>query len=433
MTAFNEHCTQCHDAQKALSKSKSLDGWRSTVRRMADKDGAEIPPNVHEAIATYLASLTTTASSGSASNSSGDASSTSFSATISPLWLGGGSHDLQRPGFFPNVWVGAAWQGSGPISGRVTSCITCHNEIVSRLELVEAVGRFDVNKWLRSRCGGTDDPIVRTSIEAGRFVVPFGAYYQQVNPGVDRTVTRPLIYNMGQRLTTVGFPVLPMPYADEGANVNTKLKLSEHWNATLDAYVVNGLAGNNGIDFVFLSRDYTDNNRTPSTGGRVTIGNENFRIGGSVTGGQYNSDFGIGPNNLPLRYSIYGADVSYRYEDIFRFQAEYARRDTNMFFDFPDFVRLTDNVSGCYVEGEVLLRRDWKVSFIARYDMLLSTTPNAPSSGLPPTKQDVRIFTYGLNWTLPGGSLLMIGDDHWFQQAPNHDVDVVGVRWATTF
>src|SRR5262249_9752076 len=56
-TAFNTYCTTCHGAEKALQASKTLAAWRSTVQRMAAKDGANIPDSSHEAIATYLASL----------------------------------------------------------------------------------------------------------------------------------------------------------------------------------------------------------------------------------------------------------------------------------------------------------------------------------------------------------------------------------------
>jgi hypothetical protein len=85
------------------------------------------------------------------------------------------------------------------------------------------------------------------------------------------------------------------------------------------------------------------------------------------------------------------------------------------------------------VEGEVLLNRCWHLSFVSRYDMQVTRTPQAPISGLPPSVIDVRIFTFGLNWNVGTASLLMVGDDHWFLPSTFHDVDVVGVRWATTF
>ena len=90
-------------------------------------------------------------------------------------------------------------------------------------------------------------------------------------------------------------------------------------------------------------------------------------------------------------------------------------------------------MGGCYVESEVLLNRCWHLSFVTRYDMQVSRTPQAPASGLPQSVIDQRIITVGLNWNVGAASLLMIGDDHWFLPSTFHDVDVVGVRWATTF
>jgi hypothetical protein len=38
-----------------------------------------------------------------------------------------------------------------------------------------------------------------------------------------------------------------------------------------------------------------------------------------------------------------------------------------------------------------------------------------------------------LNWTLPGGSLLMVNHEHWFLPGNFRDIDVLGVRWAAAF
>jgi hypothetical protein len=40
-------------------------------------------------------------------------------------------------------------------------------------------------------------------------------------------------------------------------------------------------------------------------------------------------------------------------------------------------------------------------------------------------------FTWGLNWTLPGGSLLMLNHERWMPQAGD-DVDVLGLRWTVS-
>ncbi len=66
------------------------------------------------------------------------------------MFRGSDNSNLQNPGFFPMTWVGVNWQGTGPISGRATACISCHNEITSRLELVDAVARVDLTKCLDS-------------------------------------------------------------------------------------------------------------------------------------------------------------------------------------------------------------------------------------------------------------------------------------------
>ena len=150
-TAFNSYCISCHDAQKSLQASKNLAGWRTTVRRMAGKPNAQIPENVHESIATYLASRNEGGNGKKEGGGSGadGGSQFSFTGTFSPLWRGG-AKALQDPGFFPSLWVGAAWQGEGPVSARATACTTCHSE--SKFDLVEAAVRFDVTKYLRSRC-----------------------------------------------------------------------------------------------------------------------------------------------------------------------------------------------------------------------------------------------------------------------------------------
>jgi hypothetical protein len=432
--AFESYCTQCHDANRAMQKSKSLSGWRATVQRMAGKDGADIPSEARDSIATYLASRSSSSGNGNTEaggGGGGGESSFSVAATISPMWRGGGNSNLQNPGFFPMTWVGAAWQGSGPISGRATACISCHNELVSRLELVEGCARFDLRKCLEGFCCACDDHDFQASAEAGRFIVPFGAFYQQVNPGVYRTVTVSLIYNMGQRVypTVLPVSVLPMPYADEGAAVNTSVAVTDDLNATFSFYGVNGLQGFNDLDFI-LSREYVDNNRSPAIGGRVTAGTKNLKVGASITGGPYNQNAGIGPNMQGLNYLIYGADCTYRWEDIFRIQFEYAQRDTDIFL-FSNNMTTQNHISGCYLEEEVLLHRCWHLSFVSRYDFM-GWRLNDPS-GQPPTKANERVLTLGLNWALPGGSLLMIGDDHWYVPGPLRDVDVVGFRWATTF
>lgn len=167
----------------------------------------------------------------------------------------------------------------------------------------------------------------KASLDAGRVVVPFDAFASQVNLDVFRTVTRPLMHNRGQRARDgqIGDPVLPMPDSDEGVNLNAELALAEEFTVTVDADVVNGLQGaNDGIDFD-ASRDYVDNNRSPATRARATFGTKRPRFGGSVVGGRFGPNGSLEVDNRGLDYVIYGADVTYRFEDLLRVQFEYSQ------------------------------------------------------------------------------------------------------------
>lgn len=436
-TAFQSACTQCHDAERATTKTKDLAGWRATVRRMAGKSGADIPQGDWEAIATYLASLSAPASGGGTSGAAASATAApeqpfSVWATISPMWREG-NDNMELPGFFPLTWVGANWQGKGALSGRVTACVTCHNEPGNghRIEFVEAAMRLDLVNLLCQR-----DSSVKAVVDAGRFIVPFGAFSSQVNPGVYRTVALPLIFTMGQRVfpTDIGDPVLPMPYADQGANFSASVPVREKGSATFDAYVVNGLRGNaTGISF-FDSRNWVAGNKEPAVGGRVTVGNQFVRLGSSLTAGRFNDDPGSGPRNQGLYYRIYGFDLQMRYENLVRFQVEYADRDTDRIASsVAGQPRFREHVNGIYLEGEVRRRKESKLSFLMRYDLLDHRALLPPPGSVLTGRFDVRRTTWGVNYQLAGNSLLMINYERWILPGPLPDLNVYGVRWAATF
>src|SRR5437763_946858 len=99
----------------------------------------------------------------------------------------------------------------------------------------------DLSEWLEPHCHG-----LKGGIDAGRFVVPFGAFSALSDPSLYRTVSTPLIFNMGQRIFNqdLGFPVLPMPYADEGINLNLSVPVGDCGTGpitvTSDSYLCNG-------------------------------------------------------------------------------------------------------------------------------------------------------------------------------------------------
>ena len=441
-SSFQNNCTQCHDADKSLQKKKSLHGWRSTIHRMAAKDGANIPATDFEAIAIYLtasqgnpADAGTTATSDAAGADDDEDTSVTTFATASPT-MRVGNGDVQNRGFFPETWVGVSFQPKGFVSARATACLSCHNEsgegFLSRMEIVEAAIRFDFMQLVEPQCRGS----WQASIDAGRFVVPFGAFASQVNPGVYRTVSKPLIYNMGMRVgdESLGYPVLPMPYSDEGANLSFTVPFTDTISASWDGYLVNGLQGDaDGIN-IDTSREYTDNNRSPALGSRLTVGNQYLRFGSSIMGGRFASYPYTAPVDSGLTYMVFGADITARYKDRVRVQFEFAQRNTDRVVALPGMEFNREAVGGGYLEGELLLSRKHKISAIARYDdQFRQALLPPPGSPLATGNFTVSRLTYGFNYTLPGGSLLMLNHEHWYLPNGLKDMNVLGLRWAATF
>jgi hypothetical protein len=441
--AFQTSCTQCHDAERSTGKRKSLSAWRATVRRMAAKEGAEVPPGDVEPIAVYLASLNPDASSASGSGDSGGGLLPEGMSVFSTVSLNhrSGLKDgmLENAGFFPEVWLGFEWQSSGPLSARVHACVSCHSENLqgSRVELAEGFMRLDVDKLIL--CG--DDAPLQAHIDAGRFIVPFGAFAAASHPGAYRTATRPLMYNMGQNIYqiaiagagAIGPPILPMPYSDEGVLLSASRSLIGDVNATFDGYAVNGLQGTSSMNLsaFWASRDYVDNNADTTVGGRVTVGNSKLRMGASIMSGRYNSDrTGVfPPPTTILDYKIYGYDVTARYEDVLRVHAEYARRISDA---FPAVV-VPEDIAGWLLEGEVRLWKKPRVSAVVRYDDQRHLAGPAIAGLSADGTYGVYRFTYGLNIAVGSSSTLMINHERWNVPNPLPDADILAIRWVATF
>jgi hypothetical protein len=450
--AFEQSCTKCHDAARSLERTKDLAGWRATVKRMAGKRGAEVASGDIEPIAVYLASRTAPGAAATpetagtpsevtktaaAAAPAAEASSLSAFATLSPQWRGGNNH-VENPDFGPLAWVGATWQGK-LLSARVTACIACHGVaepgLISRIEPVEVAVRLDLSEFLDHHvCHG-----MKGNIDAGRFIIPFGAFSALVDPSLYRTVSPPLIFNMGQRIFNqdLGFPVLPMPFADEGVNLDLSVPLGDCGTgpitATLDGYLNNGLEGNtNGVDFL-QSRDLWDNNVRPAGGGRLTVGDPYVRAGTSLTGGRFDD-----PNSSGVRqglyYMIYGFDVRAQYHRLFRAQFEWARRDNDRVGVFPAGPAVfSESVFGYYVEAEARPCDKSRVSAVARYDWQAKQSLIA-SGTLPSGDFTVKRLTLGINIELWQQSLLLVNYERWYLPEPGHPTaDVFGVRYTITF
>ncbi|MFC1657685.1 c-type cytochrome [Candidatus Moduliflexota bacterium] len=54
-SVFEEKCSVCHKLERPLSKTKDLEGWKTTVTRMAGKRQGHLSAEEIEAIAAFLA------------------------------------------------------------------------------------------------------------------------------------------------------------------------------------------------------------------------------------------------------------------------------------------------------------------------------------------------------------------------------------------
>lgn len=430
--AFYASCTSCHPASRALGKNKSLEQWQTTVERMAAKPGANVRNEA--AIAAFLAghSANRAAETGGSVMSVEDwFESLSLHGTFSAAFLDSGQDQrLENPGFVAEAWVTAGWNPhDSPLSARVTACTTCHSSLETEgrsIELAEAVFRFDVDEAVHSK--GT----LQGAVEAGRFIVPFGAFAAKSNPSAYRTVTRPLLFNMGQLVDRdmLGSAVLPMPYSDEGFLLNGQAQIAEGTTASLDAYVVNGLQGTIDVDF-FQSRSYTDNNGDPALGGRLTVGNSRVAVGASAMTG--NMEANTGALQGRLGYRLLGGDVNFRVGKRLNVQAEYAMRENDQVNFLPGAGKGEVTVSGYVFEANYLLLEEQGVSLTGRYDtMRHDGTLAPPTSSLAPQFRTDR-FTWGFDIALFGGSSLILNHEHWALPSGQGRVDVLGARWVVSF
>lgn len=423
--AFNSSCISCHDAQRSLSKRKSFSGWMQTIRRMAAMDGAQVPSSSYRAIATYLTSLNESGGDGESAAVEDVASGWSFSTTASTVWRGS-SDPIETPGFFIDAWATADWQSEGPLKAKVTACTSCHSDRNTSggftLELVEASATLDLLSFFNQQKSRkpkqsprfTDECPFKAELKVGRFIVPFGAFSSMVHPGSLRTVTNPLMFDMGRRVDRSIRPVLMLPFSDEGVDLQFAFAASSDWVATIDLFAVNGLQGNaSGINFN-TSRRYYDNNRRPDYGGRMTVGNNRLRLGFSAMAGAISDD----PIDDPVRYQMFGWDAIVRPNDKLRFYFEYAQRQDLAL----TASELDEFTSGYVAETEYRL---WEpLSFVARLDNL--------ERRLTGGDEEIDRVTWGFNVATPGGSLLLLNHEHWILP-DNSDIDVIGVRWTATF
>jgi hypothetical protein len=203
------------------------------------------------------------------------------------------------------------------LSISAKACFSCHG-----IEMEHIAVEYTPRNWF--------------NVTAGRVVVPFGEYANRVDPSSHRTVSAPLIFDMGRMpyFDRAGFNlgVVPAPYVDTGVVVYGQTWIANRIQVWYGAYGVAGLKGSNDVDWVSMrSAYYADNNRLPAGGGRLAltwsqedptafIGD--VSLGGSFTGGRYDQANALG-------YAAWGADAQVRLGPV-TLRGEYAARRTHI-------------------------------------------------------------------------------------------------------
>jgi len=265
-------------------------------------------------------------------------------------------------------------------------------------------------------------PSTRFNVQVGRVAVPFGEFANRVDPSGHKTVSAPLIYDMGRMVfgekSAMNLGVIPLPYSDTGVMVYGQFFIAETLQVWYGAYGTSGFRGGNDLDFVATRAIYyTDNNRVPAGGGRVvvTYASEgtgvlgDVSVGASATAGRYDRDAQLG-------YVAWGADAVAQVGRM-TLRAEYATRQTDLDPRASYPYALVDpwiTKEGWYGEAEFPVPgvARW-VSAALRYDELRRRgTPLSSSSSVSPDST-IKRYTAGL-FVIPAPSLyLKVGYEFW--------------------
>jgi hypothetical protein len=167
------------------------------------------------------------------------------------------------------------------LSFSAKACISCHG-----VEVEHAALDYQPRTWF--------------NVQLGRLAVPFGEYANRLDQSGHRTVSAPLIYDMGRMAygdrADFNGPVIMLPYVDTGVLLYGQFFIGGSVQVWYGAYLVGGLKGSGDVDWIALrSAPYTDNNRVPAYGGRLamTLTSEpghffgDVSLGASYTGGRF--------------------------------------------------------------------------------------------------------------------------------------------------
>jgi hypothetical protein len=288
------------------------------------------------------------------------------------------------------------------LSFSVKACFSCHGVEVQHFQI-----DYQPRPWF--------------NVQAGRIAVPFGDYSNRVDPSAHKTASAPLIFDMGRMAygsrTAFNEGVVPLPYSDTGLMVYGQTWLGSWLQIWYGLYAVAGLRGANDVDFMAQrSLYYTDNNNTPSLGGRLTVtwASEpgsligDLSLGASATGGKYDVA-------KKLEYRMWGADASVRIWTM-TLRGEYAQRRTDIDPSLTGYTYVVVDrwfeKSGFYGEAELPLGK--RLAAVGRYDLLERRGVPLPGANAAlSTNSRIERYTAGVVLTPAASVFAKLSFEYW--------------------
>jgi hypothetical protein len=267
------------------------------------------------------------------------------------------------------------------VSFSARMCFGCHGLEIDRAHLDFTPGQY-------------------FNLQVGRVGVPFGEFSVRYDPTSHRTVSKPLIYEMGRMpyygRNAFNLGVVPTPYVDTGAVVYGQIWFGENVQLWYGGYAVAGFKGKNDIDWVSMRTPYyLDNNRFPSIGGRTVL-----TISGA--GGSLFRDLSLGISGMHgaydpeanRKYTAIGVDLALRIGMLtIRSEAAFIALniDTKAYGYKYELIDPFIEKGGFYTEVEHPIGSHLIVLY--RFDMLRRAGVPLPGS-LDAMSTDSRIYRY---------------------------------------
>lgn len=221
-------------------------------------------------------------------------------------------------------------------------------------------------------------------IVAGKFLLPFGRFNKDLHPTtVNKLPSMPLGFRH----------VVPTGWNDEGLWVSAAKALNDDSRLVIDAFVVNGLLGDDGGDIrdlrdnigddaEVLSNDEHDNDK--GLGGRIgfELPFSGLDFGGSIYTGKYQ----VADNGDDLRITMIGFDGSWQRSG-FVFRGEYAHAS-------QDATGGDLGKTGVYVQASYAATN--RVEPVVRYSVI----------DLPGEEDDMSRIALGVNFQMGPASII---------------------------